>query len=58
MAQNNIRFDDATNHSDEATDPFYSESNMNYLRELLKEIDEGRATFVTKTWSELEGYIT
>jgi len=38
-------------------DPFYSESNMKYLYELKKEVDEGKATYVTKTWEELEAMV-
>lgn len=33
-------------------DPFYSESNMQYLRESIKQLEEGRV--VTKTMEELE----
>ncbi len=35
-------------------DPFYSESNMEHLRQVISRIDSGNATFVTKSMEELE----
>jgi len=47
LRQGGIPFKITTN-----VDPFYSESNMNVLRESIKEADEGK--FVTKTMEELK----
>ncbi len=35
-------------------DPFYSESNMEHLRQVISKIDSGNGTFVTKSMEELE----
>jgi hypothetical protein len=37
----------------EEEDPFYSEANLKELAKRVKKIDEGKATFVTKTMDEL-----
>jgi len=47
LRQGGIPFKITTN-----VDPFYSKSNMNVLRESIKEADEGK--FVTKTMEELK----
>ncbi|MEG1942852.1 MAG: type II toxin-antitoxin system antitoxin, RelB/DinJ family, partial [Angelakisella sp.] len=37
-----------------AADPFYSESNMNYLKKVVSDIETGKAKFVVKSMEELE----
>jgi DNA-damage-inducible protein J len=35
------------------SDPFYSEANMAHLRETVRRIESGEASFVRKTWDDL-----
>ena len=35
-------------------DPFYSEKNINYLKGIISDIENGKAKYVAKTLDELE----
>ncbi len=43
---------DEDEYYDEKDDPFYSESNMKFLQESIREIEEGKV--ITKTMEELK----
>lgn len=39
---------------DVSVDPFYGESNMDYLKKVVSDIETGKAKLVVKTMEELE----